>query len=109
MNRITAIVQSMMASSQEVSYTRRDRLCPPLGARPLGPALCYATPRKMATCMPVMCAVSRQRLVVTNTGGGDAETLIAYLQPITAHRFTKQLTLRSSVVVHAAAVVDSAE
>lgn len=52
MNRITAMVQSIMASSLEVSYTRRDRRVPLLAQPAFGPALCYGTLCKMATSMP---------------------------------------------------------
>jgi hypothetical protein len=79
-----------MASSQEVSYTRRDRLCPPLGARPLGPALWYRTPWMMATCMPVMFGGKRE------AGSGKQSNICA-----------EQFTLRRYVIAHPAIRIDS--
>src|ERR1700693_3056603 len=43
MKSITAIVKSMMASSQEVSYTGRDRNVPALHSADIRPASCQGT------------------------------------------------------------------
>src|SRR2546423_8956705 len=118
MNRITAIVQSMMASPQEVSYTRRDRLCPPLGARPLGPALWYRTLPMMATCMPVMCAgagwgIRDSGCVMRNGSRGkvliDVPHPSRIPHPALRNICPEQIVLRRNIVVNVARRVDSTE
>src|SRR3981081_1789970 len=81
MKRITAMVQSMMASSQEVSSSGHVRSYPGRGAHPTcGCALCWDTRSNMATRTPLVANAPR----------------------------SEQLTLRSDIVSNAASV-DSTE
>ncbi len=87
-----------MASSQEVSYTRRDRLCPPLGARPLGPALWYRTLWMMATCMPASRIPRPPSRIPRPPSHIPLRNICA-----------EKLALRCGIVVHATVGIDPAE